>query len=183
MNGKDQSENLTVRINCEQMDKLREIARENETSLNSLIQKIFTQYLNWNERACKAGIIPINSYILEELFARMDDEEILKISDSFYRNEVRGFLLFMNNKFDVESALNSFEAWLNASAQEYTHCIEGCKHNFVVKHNMGKKWSLFCKNTLNSLFNELGCKDIFFEIDESTFSMDLIVTPSLVVND
>ena len=53
--GKDINESVTFRIDSRKLETLRADAEENQVSLNTLVNQVLTNYIEWDMVAAKAG--------------------------------------------------------------------------------------------------------------------------------
>jgi hypothetical protein len=56
---------------------------------------------------------------------------------------------------------------INSSVQ-ISHLVDNGFHNMVLKHDLGKNWSLYQKTILELIFKELFQKKIELECDKNT---------------
>jgi predicted HicB family RNase H-like nuclease len=58
--GRGSSENISFRLHKEQLDQLRQEAKEKRIGLNTLASHIIDSYLNFTSSASKAGAVPVS---------------------------------------------------------------------------------------------------------------------------
>ncbi len=64
----------SFRINSKNLDKLKTQAKSNGVSLNTLVNEIFVNYLQWDMTATKAGWVVVLSEVLRSLMNELDDK-------------------------------------------------------------------------------------------------------------
>ncbi|TSA16694.1 MAG: hypothetical protein D4R72_06255 [Nitrosopumilales archaeon] len=79
-------EHVSFRIEKNHLKQLHSEAKQNNTSLNTLINQIIKQYLEWYSIVSKTGKIPIQKEILRMLIDKLDvsDLTISNIGNSFF---------------------------------------------------------------------------------------------------
>ncbi|MGC2429158.1 MAG: hypothetical protein WA421_19145 [Nitrososphaeraceae archaeon] len=147
---------MTFRVDEAIMTKLRHESEQREISLNTLVNQIFKHFVEWDVFESKVGMIPIARPIVVELFEKMTEDEIIEVAKRIGKNTVRDIALFMKNKVEIYSFLSWFEARMKSSFLEIKHDIENNNtHVYIVKHDLGKNWSLYHKAVLELIFMEL----------------------------
>lgn len=141
---------MTFRVDETIMTKLRHESEQREISLNTLVNQIFKHFVEWDVFESKVGMIPIARPIVVELF------DVIDVAKRIGKNTVRDIALFMKNKVEIYSFLSWFEARMKSSFLEIKHDIENNNtHVYIVKHDLGKNWSLYHKAVLELIFMEL----------------------------
>lgn len=147
---------MTFRIDENVITKLRNEADNREISLNTLANQIFKRFVEWGLFEPKLGLIPIPKPILVELFGNMSEDRLLDMANRIGRNTVKDIALFMKQKMDVKSFLDWFETRMKMSFIEISHHkSENGKHSYILKHDLGKNWSLYHKIILELIFNDV----------------------------
>lgn len=70
---------VTLRINGHDLEKLRKEAKNENISLNSLVNHIFTDYLQWDLYANKVGWIVVLAEVFKGLIDELDEKTLHKI--------------------------------------------------------------------------------------------------------
>jgi hypothetical protein len=156
---------ITLRLDKEIESRLRSEANSQDTSFNSITNKALRRYVEWNAFEHKSGMIPISAPVLVELLRRISDEEIVNIAKTVGKDAARDITLLVKGKIDADSFVSWFLARMkNCSAIEEIKDSR-MKSNeidhghsdktYVLKHQLGYKWSLFHKTVLESIFHEI----------------------------
>jgi hypothetical protein len=168
-NGTKKTATMTFRIDENIVTKLRDEADNREISLNTLVNQILKRFVEWDLFEPKLGLIPMAKPLVVELFENMSENEIADIAKHVGKNTVRDTALFMKHKMDLESFLNWFETRMKASFVEVSHRIaEDGKHSYILKHDLGRNWSIYHKIILELIFNDVLGKRINDIIVSST---------------
>ena len=145
---------MTFRIENKILEKIREEGEKDQISVSNLINKILKRYVEWDLYTSKVGMIPIPRLLLEKLFEKRSEQEIIELATNVGKNELEDILLFMNKKIDWILFLNWFKIRLQNSSIEIMYTIEKNKHTFIMKHGMGENWSLYHKTIFELISKE-----------------------------
>ena len=74
---KRKTSTFTLRIDDSIIKSLQKESELYNISLNTLINKILTRYIEWDSYAPKVGMIPMAKPIIASLFNMMNEEEII----------------------------------------------------------------------------------------------------------
>ena len=147
--------NISLRLSSVNLDKLKEEAKNEGISLNTLVNQIFIDYLQWDRTATKAGWVVVLSDVIKKLMNELDDKTLYKIAvltaDS--HNDIR---LLMTGNDTIDGFFSILRNRLRKSGIAYVESHEKGMIKFVIHHNMGKKWSFFYKTQHERMLKNLG---------------------------
>src|ERR671916_6804 len=166
------SENISFRIPKVPLDQLRLEAKENQITLNTLVNQIVDSYVNFTSNASKAGMIPIHRLCLITLLEGYDEEQVKEIAKRFVKAICVETPLLLRGKYDFEAVLESHRSWLKAAGFQYRYSkdAEKNRHTFIVEHDMGRKFSLFAVEYTKLYFEPVVKKEV-----ESSFTDNTIM--------
>lgn len=162
---------ITFRLESSIIEELQTEAEYRETSLNVLINQILRRYSNWERYENKMGMIPIPKILLSSII-----DETIKIGKENGIEDVSSFrnilmkdlsqiafiflkdsVLLIKKNYNLISALEVLEQYLKVVGINSDHRIEDDgKHIYVIQHKLGENWSLFIKEFLILVFENLG---------------------------
>ena len=162
---------ITFRLESSIIEELQTEAEYRETSLNVLINQILRRYSNWERYENKMGMIPIPKILLSSIV-----DETMKIGKengiedvSNFRNTLmkdlsqiaftflKDSVLLIKKNYNLISALEVLEQYLKVVGINSDHRVEeDGKHIYVIQHKLGENWSLFIKEFLILIFENLG---------------------------
>lgn len=170
-NKSGKTRSITFRLESSIIEELQTEAEYRETSLNVLINQILRRYSNWERYESKMGMLPIPKIILTNLMDEImrigkengiDDitsfrsaliKEISQIAFTFLKDSV----LLMKKNYNLITVLEVLEQYMKVVGINSDHRIEeDGKHTYVIQHKLGESWSLFIKEFLILLFENLG---------------------------
>jgi hypothetical protein len=162
---------ITFRLESSVIEELQFEADYRETSLNVLINQILRRYSNWERYENKIGMIPIPKIIL---FSVMDQvvksgsengiEDMTRFKESLVKdlaqiafNFLKDSVLLIKKNYTLFSVLEVLEQYMKVIGINSDHRVddEG-KHVYVIQHKLGEVWSLFIKEFLILIFENLG---------------------------
>ena len=162
MEDKDEkTETITARIGKRTLDKLRSYSKSENTTLNSAINQLISHALDWDVVAAKTGWIPIPKDILIAYFDKLDDKTIMEVAEAGGKTVPKDMLLAMRGKFDVKEWVSVLRSRSKAAGFHYSEIIEDDSVKFVMKHDMGMKWSIYFQTYYDSAFKTFGCSPDF----------------------
>jgi hypothetical protein len=168
---------ITLRLDKDIVCKLKSEANNQDLSINAVTNQVLKRYVEWNIFEQKSGMISISAPVLIELLRRISEEEIVNIAKTFGKNAARDITLFVKGKIDTDSFVSWFLTRMkNCSViEEINHSTstdgQGAKNygekSYILKHQLGYKWSLFHKTVLESIFSEILSVPIETQITDS----------------
>jgi len=162
---------ITFRLESTIIEELQAEAEYRETSLNVLINQVLRRYSNWERYENKMGMLPIPKVILSSLM-----DEIMRIGKEKGIEDILAFrtaiikelsltaftflkdsVLLIKKNYNLITVLEVLEQYMKVVGINSDHRIEDDgKHIYVIQHRLGENWSLFIKEFLILLFENLG---------------------------
>jgi hypothetical protein len=166
------TKSMTFRLEQTVIDELQREADLNETSLNVLVNQILRRYRNWGRYEAKIGMMPVPKVVLTTIMnnamehakkAGLKEAEITKYRDDMTKEAasiaftvIKDSVLLMRQHYSLWTVLSVLQEYMKVSGIASDHRIEsGGKHVFVIQHDLGENWSLFSKELLNKVFENL----------------------------
>jgi hypothetical protein len=149
------SKSITFRIEEDSIKKLRAEAQKQGISLNSFVNQVLKSHLEWHIFEPKVGFVPILKPVVQELFTKMNKDQIIQIAASTGRDEVQNAVYFMKGKIDLDSFLSWFENRMKNSSIHVNHTFDQSSrcHTYVIKHDICENWSFYLKEIIEYIFN------------------------------
>ena len=152
---------------------LREIAEENKTSLNTLANQIFGNYVEFELYAKKFGTLRMSTDTFRRLLATMDEKNIVEVATRCGSQEAKEFILFKWKKIDLETITDFIKVYFDLCG--YGRCnieeTEG-KITFSVHHDLQEKGSIFLKHLFESLIQTTLDREGKTTITNDTITVD-----------
>jgi hypothetical protein len=111
-------------------------------------------YSEWGRFEDMVGMISLAKPVVVKLFCNMSEEEVVNLATSVGKDAIKDIALFMGSEIDFDLFLHWLEVRMKKSSAGITHTVKGNLHTYVIKHDLGRKWSLYHKMILESIFRE-----------------------------
>lgn len=165
----EKTETITARINKNTLNRIRSYAKSENTTINSTINQLLSHAVDWDIVAAKTGWIPIPKDILVSFFDKLDDSIIMNVAEESGKHISKDLLLAMRGKVEVKEWISILRSRAKAAGFHFNEIEEDEHFKFVMKHDMGRKWSIYFLTYYTSSFKVLNC-DIDCEITNNTIS-------------
>ncbi|MEO9362806.1 MAG: hypothetical protein ABI348_02790 [Nitrososphaera sp.] len=167
----EDSVNATFRVSSGVMKKLRAESEKRQTSLNAYVNQVLRQHIEWDLFESKIGMIPFPKPVLEIIFANLDADEVTRLAEGIGKSTAIETAIFVQGKFSAETFVSWIEMRMKNSGCEVAHRTEeDGSQNIIIKHDLGKNWSLYLKTLIESTLNEAFGKAPDFFITNSLVS-------------
>jgi hypothetical protein len=159
-------------------------ADQKETSLNVLVNQVLKRYTEWDSYESKIGMMPVPKVMLSSLIDKsiaiakenigVKDiapyrDEILKSAAQIAFSIMKDSVLFMKKQYNIWTTLAVLQEYMKVSGIHSDHRIEGGrKHVFVIQHDLGENWSLFTKELLKLIFENLANVNVDVDVTPNT---------------
>jgi len=181
---------VTFRLDSSVIDELQLEADNREISLNVLVNQVLKRYSEWDRFENKIGMMPVPKVILSSLIDKaIAVAKISGIKDiDHYRDEIireaaklafglmKDSVLFMKRQYNLWVVLAVLEEYMKVSGIKADHKLEGArKHVFVIQHELGENWSLFTKELLTLIFQNLANVKAEFSVTSNTTVAEVVL--------
>jgi hypothetical protein len=157
------TETITFRLDNDTLEKIRNVAKSENTSLNALVNRILESYIEW-------ALMP--KLFLIELIKEVDKDKISKIMSKLSKTMSKEMDLYMKGKHNLDTWLSMIRGRCERSGFNLKEFRQDDKIELVMQHDMGEKWSVYFKAFYENAFYDLGVKTSF-EYTENTLVIKL----------
>ena len=161
---------MTFRIDEHILNMLRKESERRDISLNTVVNHILKQYVEWDMYASKVGMVPMIKPFVSALFDKMTPQETIELASKVGHSATHDIALFMKSKMDLQSFLSWFEMRMKNSSIEFCHRLVNSTHTYVMKHDLGYNWSLYQKTLLELMFSQVFEKQIDTSLYDTTLT-------------
>jgi hypothetical protein len=165
---REESVTVTFRLTKKIIDLLHKQSEKKKISFNALIGQILDGYVGW-EQYKNTGLVSLPRPIVSELFERLDDEQVVGLAKNLGKKAMMDIAFFMNNISGLDSFLRWFELRMQNSSIQVNRTLENNVVYYAFKHDLGRKWSLYYKTILESIFRESFAIPTEVSISDSVF--------------
>jgi hypothetical protein len=166
---KKKTATITFRFDTDLIGKLQREAKNHQVNTNTLSTQAIKRFLEWDIYQPRIGLVSLNKPVFVKIFNKLKESEIISLA-KIGKDEIRDTAIFAKGEMDVISFMSWFEMQMLNSSVQVSHMNDEGEHTFVMKHELGKNWSLYHKNILEGIFEELFHKKILVKHDKSMFA-------------
>lgn len=162
------------RFPSQAISELEYEAKRKSISLNSLMNKLIMTYLKWGRFVERYGGTFLCESSLSALINEIDDTAIEKAGLAAGAKTPRRLLLMLGVSPKKENVLRLVDIICEHSiSYRFDHKIIDNRHQFLVTHALGVKWSKWFASYLKSMFNDLLGVGIEVSADEDSVSFNI----------
>ncbi len=167
---KKKTSTITFRFDSELIDKLHKEAANHQVNTNTLATQALKRFLEWDIYQSRIGLVNLNKSVFTKIFDSLSEKKVIEIA-SVGKDEMLDIAMFMKGETNVISFMSWFEMQMINSSVQVSHMSDKGMHTFVMKHEIGKNWSLYNKTILELIFQELFHKKIDIKYDKNMFAL------------
>jgi hypothetical protein len=153
MEQKEWTESLTVRLPHKLIKELKDSATHNQISVSTLIQQVLNDYIEWGMTAIQARWMVISKDSMMKIIDELDEKTVERIGKeaATFKKDIT---LFMTRKDD----LDGFLSVLRGRSKKSGFAVREDENRIIIQHDMGKKWSIYCKAMYDKILDELNIR-------------------------
>jgi len=173
------TDNVSIRIDSELSNKLHEKCIEQKISLNTLINHLLEDQVNWHELTTEMGWVSMFRTTFRELSDSVSKEKIQKIAKTTGVSDFKNALNYIYGYIELDSILDLFKKrCLNMNVQYREMNVNG-KRKIIIQHDLGENWPNFIVSQMNPILNEIGYRIMNEESNNQGFSFEVIKAEEL----
>lgn len=169
---KPTTEHASFRIDKNVLDSLKTVSREEHSSLNTYVNRIFDSHLNWSLLAPEVGWVVMLKSAMKEIIKNLDNETIVQIAKNSAECGSKEIALSMRGKYGVDEWISILKNRAKSSDFSIKEYLEKDIIRLVMYHDMGEKWSLFFETYYNTVFFEIGA-NVQSEYTENSIVLEI----------
>ncbi|MCH7559983.1 MAG: hypothetical protein IIC67_01205 [Thaumarchaeota archaeon] len=165
---------VSVRVSIEIGDLLEDESKSNGVSINTLINQVLIKHTQWGKFEKELGILHMSKQTVKKLFSIIGEDSVKTLAASSCKSMLRDMVLFIKGQVDADNLLETISIWLSANNISFRHIKMQTVDRYIIKHDLGRNYSLYLSTTVDLLFNEIDKKikeviireqDLIFEIE------------------
>lgn len=157
---------ISLRIDHDVVDALKEQAKVDRMSLNVLANNILQNYVDWERDAKKAGFLPITRDMLSSILLKVADEDIEEIVQNT-KDIIKAQIIYMEKQYELRSFLHWLRNRCRASGFSAKEFYQNDVLICIIQHELGWKWSVYCKALIKTVLDDLAKGKVDFDISSS----------------
>ena len=147
---------LNIRVSPEIMDSLLATACEQDLTLNTLAERIFKKYLQFDLITEKYGLVSLRKEWYRNMLESVDERQFIERTRQDVE-QLRDFLMVKYKKENLRSFCDSLKAMGNYSKLwRGAFEIDGYKYKLAFLHDFGQKHSLLLGTSIHSILTAIG---------------------------
>jgi hypothetical protein len=147
--------NLTFRLDSSVMDAVRRDSAEEGFSLNSLANRQFQQYTEWDRLEAKIGFTTVRNRVFRAMLSKLSDEEVAALGRAQGPSEAREYILLRWRTITLENFIRFIENYARFATQfNLIHHPDG-ERLMVLAHPLGEKWSIYLEAFMSAALEDL----------------------------
>jgi len=171
---KPPSDTITIRLDTDRKEKLLEESSDKQISLNTLINQVLSRHVEWEEIGFKLGWITLSKRVIKGFIEPWDKKTLTQLAQTVGKTELRNSIQFAYGDINYENAIALLERWMRNNYLKHTHNFEKGKSNYALQHYLGKNWSIFFIEVIDSTLRDFGFKLEGKNTEENSCSFDIV---------
>jgi hypothetical protein len=161
---KKATKTASFRINESLLDALLEDSNTRQISLNTLVNQILREYIEWYANAPKVGYLVVRKSLISAMLEKFNEDQIRKLA-KLTAKQSREINLLFTSEYTLESALKVIEYKMRLSGYVYRKDVNDNQFLYTIEHGMGPKWSLYLAELFAAEFKEVNHQAEFEKLD------------------
>lgn len=166
---------ITFQLDKANIAKLRQLSKSESISSDMLIDQMLVQYLSHRTSSTIYDYIPIRKILLIRLLKKFTEQEVTSMAKSLATISTKKIIIRLRQEFNVMSSVDVVEALIRLSSHKYRHEVNYGIHQFVIQHNLGKKWSLYLYEIYSSVLRQFRFKKVNIVADNNKLTFTIII--------
>ncbi|MDG6995677.1 MAG: hypothetical protein JRN52_07125 [Nitrososphaerota archaeon] len=172
----------TLRVDDDIDAALREEADRTGVSVNVIASQVLRKWTDFNRFVDRYNILQISRQIFFLVIQESSEENLQKIAERsgkklpsmLFELVSRPVNMDTVSKFYLKQVLSRYEKWY-----EYESCVKSGSEKFILRHDLGPKWSLFLKEFIHSGLKSCLDVDVKIDIINQTLQFSLQLEPAI----
>ncbi len=139
----------TVRLNQELDSILRDDAEKSDLTVNGLINRIMTKYVEWDRHTERFGFISFARQTFKSILEEVDECKIEQIATNTASPTLKAVTLFWFKELNAETLLKTISNYCKYSGLGTSEIkVDGAQCTITFHHDLGRKYSIYLKNAI-----------------------------------
>ena len=157
----------TIRLDRETDIAIAKYAEEEGTSVNFIANKALKAFIEWHAVTKKVGLCSVAAPLLSKLIECHDEEKCRELGSWAAKETIRPLAEYLFGQVTLESALEVLKKFGQYGSRfEIAESTDGHFHSLLLKHSLGKKWSVFYSGLMETLFKSILGKNVVINRSE-----------------
>ncbi len=161
---KKATKTASFRIDGSLLDTLVEDSKTKQISLNTLVNQILREYVEWYANAPKVGYLVVRKSLMSAMLEKFNEDQIRQLA-KLTAKQSREINLLFTSEYNIDSALKVIEYKMRLSGYVYRKDVHDDQYLYTIEHGMGPKWSLYLAELFAAEFEEINHEAEFEKLD------------------
>jgi hypothetical protein len=140
----------TVRLNQELDSLLRDDADKSNLTVNGLINKIMTKYVEWDRHTERFGFVSFARQTFKSILEEVDECKVEQIATNTANSTLKAVTLFWFKELNAETLLKTITNYCKYSGLAASEIkVDGAQCTMTFHHDLGRKYSIYLKNAIS----------------------------------
>ena len=164
---------ISFRMDSKYEQLLRNEAEEKKVSLNTLANQIFGEHLEWQRYIERFGTIVMSKDAFKLILESLSEEKVIDLAINIASKVPKEFILFKWKDLNSDNVINFVRMFFgHCGYGQYDYVKEQSTNKFSIRHELGRKGSLFLTTYIKTVVKSTLGKD------SETISADNSITVS-----
>ena len=146
---------ISVRVSAEIANSLDDESGSSGISVNTLITQVLKKHTQWGRFERELDILHITKQSAKKLFSSLSEDEVKTLAGHSCKTMLMDMVLFIKGQLSKENLLEVISILLAANNTSFRHIKTPTTEKFIIKHQLGKNYSIYLSTTISLLFSEI----------------------------
>ena len=170
---KSATEGVTFRLPSENLEQLYREAETRQISVNTLVNQIINEHLDWHLYAAQAKLYYVPKPFISRVLERFTEQQLSDLSEASANKDFVDIGLLLRGEFTISSFLSILENWSRISDIPYRTEENEIAQKIIIEHNMGPKYSYLFKEIYRRLLENAFDTKTQFDITDNTIVLTI----------
>jgi hypothetical protein len=170
---KSATEGVTFRLPSENLEQLNKEAETRQISVNTLVNQIINEHLDWHLYAAQAKLYYVPKPFISRVLERFTEQQLVDLAEASANKDFVDIGLLLRGEFTISSFLSILENWSRISDIPYRTEENEATQKIIIEHNMGPKYSYLFKEIYRRLLENAFETKTQFDITDNTIVLTI----------
>jgi len=125
-------------------------AKKQNITVNSLVNKIMQDYVEWGAQIPSINLIPISATLIGAFLKSHNEEQIRNVAKEHAEIHMVENLLVVKNEETLEAFLDGVQNWCKSAGFPLSFRDKNDRTNYTIMHRQGTKFSILIEETIKT---------------------------------
>lgn|GEM_PF-1545431 len=162
--GRRATKTASFRIDDSLLNALVDDSSAKQISLNTLVNHILREYIEWYANAPKVGYMIVRKSLMSAMLEKFSEDQVRRLA-ILTAKQSREINLLFTSEYNLDSTLRVIEYKMRLSGYIYRKDVQNDHYVYTIEHGMGPKWSLYLAELFAAEFKEVDHRAEFEKLD------------------